>query len=177
MLRWFILAALLLTPTTTCSLFEEGPHPSDKKLLDTFRAREGSFNRLKKMVEEDSHVVRIAHDFTWLDNNLNWPRPDSELGFSVQRWDEYRRIFREINLEEGVVWYSTPGGPVLLLASVRGRLSGGSEKGYAFSTQPLAPLFESLDHADQEIKKKNLPLTAPVYKRINDNWYLYYKKD
>ncbi len=90
------LAAIFLVPLLIFSLIsleENAPHPSDQSLTKIFFAHEADFGKLVNMSNEDSHVVRIASDFTWLDNNAGWPRPDSELGFSKQRWDEYRSLF------------------------------------------------------------------------------------
>lgn len=172
----FILAATLLLPSSAaCSLAGDDAHPSDSTLVSNFRTHEGDFSALVKMAEEDAKVVRIDYDFTWLEDNYRWPRPDSELGFSVERWDEYRSLFKKLRLEKGVARQSLPDGPILLLASTRGMVTGGSAKGYVFSRKPLSPLSDSLDHVDQEIRKKNVPANVPVYRSIKDGWYLFYQ--
>jgi hypothetical protein len=168
---------LLLSLVIGCDYLIDDPHPSDKELIANFQSQEEDFDTLIKMANEDSKVVRIGYDFTWLDNNYSWPRPDSELGFSKVRWEEYRRIFKKLHLEKGIAWYSIPDGPILLLSSTRGLATGGSEKGFAFSTNVLSPLFGSLDGIDLEIKKKNVNANVPVYRQLKNNWYLYYKGD
>src|ERR1043166_9895004 len=76
----------------------DAPHPSDQYLERVFAANQPEFEKLISMANEDSHVVRIASDFTWLDTSAAWPRPESGLGFSNQRWDEYRRLFSTLGL-------------------------------------------------------------------------------
>lgn len=177
MLRLALVTSVLLVLAlqNSCGLIADDPHPSDVELIDNFSKHETDFNVLVNMANEDSKVVRIAKDFTWLDTSVAWPRPESELGFPKERWDMYRRLFKKLDLEKGLAWYSVPDGPILLLASTRGMVTGGSDKGYAFSTNELSPLFESLDNINLEIKRKKLPANVPVYKRLKDSWYLYYR--
>jgi len=57
------------------------------------------FQRLVEMANEDyarSKVIRIAHDFTRLENNWGWPRPEADWGITKVRWDEYRKLFRSL---------------------------------------------------------------------------------
>src|SRR5436190_3345893 len=68
-------------------------HPSDASLVRNFQKHEESFNKLVRMSNEDSQVIRIAYDFTRLETNWAWPRPESKIGFSKERWNDYRRLF------------------------------------------------------------------------------------
>jgi|SRR5207253_7033743 len=95
-----LVVLLFLISLTTCDCVVALQHPTDNVLLDNFRAHEEDFNTLIKMANEDSHVVRIASDFTWLDSNYNWPRPEAEPGFSKERWEKYRSLFKVLQLEE-----------------------------------------------------------------------------
>lgn len=161
----FLLSAL----TSACSslVFGGNTHPSDADLESIFWRREAEFNELVSMSNFDSKVVRIAHDFTWLENNASYPRPDSELGFSKGRWEEYRRLFRTLELEDGIARAKQPE-VVRLIASSEGMAIGGSSKGYVYSPEDLSPLAESLNSYSE------LPHNKPVYKKITGNWYLYY---
>ena len=122
--------ALLLYFAMSCDLIFNIPHPSDDTLLRNFQEHEADFALLARMASEDSRVVRIAYDFTWLEDNAGWPRPESELGFSRQRWDEYRRLFRKLDLEAGLLNHQPD--IILFLASTKGLMTGGSMKGYAY---------------------------------------------
>src|SRR5258706_3463080 len=77
-------------------------HSSDAKLISNFQSHESEFDHLIQMAKEDPHVVRIASDFTWLDSDYHWPRPDSQIGFSKERWDEYRNMFSRLGVNAGL---------------------------------------------------------------------------
>jgi hypothetical protein len=143
------------------------PHPSDAALEAIFRLHEADFNQLVEMSNVDAKVVRIAPDFTWLDDNPRWPRPESEIGFSIERWNQYRELFDRLGLRKGLSRYPD-GSTIELIASTQGLLTGGSSKGYIHSTKNLSPLYDSLDHPASSSEGKY------VYKRLKKNWYLFY---
>jgi hypothetical protein len=163
------LAAIIAVPALIfglMSLGESAPHPSDQYLEQMFLAHEGDFNRLVEMSNVDMHVVRIAPDFTWLDNNAGWPRPESQLGFSPQRWDEYRSLFAKLRLTSGILNYQP--NLILFLASTKGLVTSGSMKGYAYSLKEPEVIVESLDNP-------SFSQSHIVYKRLKGNWYLFYE--
>src|SRR5271166_2703890 len=75
--------------------------PSDEALRARFLAHRVDFERLVVMTNEDSHLTRIAPDFTWLDDDVAWPRKN--IGISEQRWNDYRQIFRRVGASEGMI--------------------------------------------------------------------------
>ncbi len=169
-----ILILLCITMLVGCDMVFDIPHPSDDKLIKNFQKHESDFNKLISMSNEDSKVIRIADDFTRLENNWSWPRPDSEIGFSTQRWNEYRSIFIKLGLDEGIerdqVSDKTA---IFLIASAKGIVNRGSSKGYAYSEKELLPLFDSLDQ--NPIKREDRQRHGTLYKRIKDYWYIYYE--
>ena len=164
-----VLVAAIAVFAGACS---PGSLPSDATLEREFAAHRSTFERLATMAEEDRRVVRIAPDFTWLEDNLAWPRPDSKLGFSVERWNQYRQIFRELSLDVGTNRRMDKPGVLFLIASAKGLVTGGSDKGYAFSQKPPGPLHESLDSFPQGSTSG-----APSFKHLDGNWYLYLQWD
>lgn len=143
--------------------------PSDAELEETFRNHEDDFNQLIEMSQVDSKVIRIASNFTWLDDNLSYPRPESELGFSKERWDEYHQIFVKLGIKGGLIRYPDTG-VILFFVSNKGLVTGGLAKGYAYSTKDLTPIYNSLDNFQPSASSSE----KPVYKRLNKNWYLFY---
>ena len=150
-------------------------HSPDAKLIANFQSHEKDFDQLIQMAKEDPHVVRIASDFTWLDSDYHWPRPDSQIGFSQERWNEYRNMFSKLGLNGGLAWSWDHS--IFLTASAKGLTISGSEKGYVFSEKPLSPTFDSLDNMHQEIREGRVKPGLPVYRKIKDGWYLYYEGD
>jgi ABC-type oligopeptide transport system substrate-binding subunit len=169
------LLLLLLATVSACKNAFDNSHSKDAELISNFEQHEQEFNTLIQMAKEDSHVVRIAYDFTWLDTDYHWPRPSSEIGFSEGRWDQYKRIFSKLGLRKGLAW--TSDGAIILISSTRGMMTDGSAKGYTFSTKPLSPTFDSLDHISEEIRSGKVSPGLPVYRKIKENWYLYYEGD
>jgi len=118
-----ILALLLFT--AACDPFDaKRQHPADAKLLQRSQKNEAAFKRLVQMSNQDSNVTRIAYDFTRLETNWAWPRPDSLLGFSKERWDEYRKLFNKLDLPSGLGRANDWPSPLILLpASSKGRMN------------------------------------------------------
>jgi len=147
-------------------LNDDREHPSDEALETTFREHEADFEKLIEMSNVDATVIRIAPDFTWLEDSTRWPRLESELGFSGERWNEYRELFRRLRLTKGLARYPD-GQTVELIASTQGLLTGGSGKGYVYSSKELKPLHNSLNDLG--------PTGRHIYKRLKaPNWYLFY---
>jgi hypothetical protein len=166
LLAFRVAAALACFAAVAC-----GEHPTDDALRRRFEAHEQDFARLVAMSNEDARVVRIAPDFTRLDSNWAWPRPDSLLGFSRTRWEEYRALFRRVGLESGLTRETADGGApvVLLTASALGIVNHGSSKGFAYSTAALSPLYPSLDHLPNDVRSAN---HGVAYRPLRDGWYL-----
>jgi hypothetical protein len=80
-----------------------GPHqPSDAVLERRFNKERPDFDRLLTMMDEDRNMSRIAPDFTWRQDNVAWPRPESEWGISNERWNDYKRLFSKTGLDDGI---------------------------------------------------------------------------
>jgi hypothetical protein len=141
-------------------------------LLRRLAADRPLFDTLVAMSDQDSTVIRIAPDFTWLAKNWVWPRPASQLGFSQARWNRYRELFRRLGLQHGLererLVDSSPA--VFLWAFGLGAMDHGSRKGYLFTRGSVAPLLPSLD--------RNVSAAAggaehgTAYRAVGAGWYL-----
>jgi hypothetical protein len=170
----FGFSLILLVISAGCDPFNSNSkHPSDQKLMLLLQKNESSFNKLVAMSNTDSNVIRIAFDFTRLESSWAWPRPGSELGFSNERWDEYRDLFRKLGLKDGISRENNSNGPVIFFtASSKGMTFRGSSKGFAYSVNALSPAFDSLDQIEV-LKQKNQE-HGDGFKKIKDSWYLFY---
>lgn len=142
--------------------------PTDATLEANFKQHESDLELLADMSQADSRVVRVAKDFTWLDNNAAWPRPDSELGFSHERWEQYRQLFKKAGLEGGLT-REEHGEVIYFIFSSKGLVTHGTEKGYAFSKKELTPTADSLDDFARMPKGQSV-----VFKKLKEHWYLFY---
>jgi hypothetical protein len=123
------------------------------------------------MAEEDTHVIRIAGDFTWLDTDVSWPRKD--VGISDQRWEQYRTLFRKAGVPNGIS-KDPESFKVFFPIASRGLVPTGQEKGIVYSRAALTPVLKSLDQTPPaELYEKGHVL---VFKPIKGHWYLYYQE-
>src|SRR5215510_31998 len=163
-------------------------HASDSVMIKKFIRHKADFNLLVKMASEDSrasfigsHFVGLENEGAWpptiyLDEDKDWPRSESEMGFSRQRWDEYRKLFKRLNLQYGIDRKHEMPDAIFFTASID--LSPLDEdynarikKGYVYSANGMYnSLTGSLDGT-----KINRPAT--FFKKMNDrdHWYLFYE--
>lgn len=147
---------------------------SDAALIRQFVAHRADFERIVVMANADTHLSRIAPDFTWLDNNVAWPRED--IGISAQRWDDYKRLFRSVGAPVGIIHDSEKQRVIIPLVD-EGLVPSGWEKGVVYSSTPLSPVLHSLDEKPPD-KLWDGPDRSHVlvYRPIENHWYLYYEQ-
>lgn len=150
------------------------PFPSDKALRARFFAHRTDFERLVTMANEDNRLTRIASDFTWLDNDVAWPRKD--VGISEERWNDYRRLFQIVSATKGIAKGANPNRIIFPIMS-QGLVPAGYEKGLVYSQTPLSPVLRSLDKKPPDELWDGPDHThVLVYKPVEDHWYIYYEQ-
>ena len=160
------IAALIVR--STLNQYGDLSQPSDAILESNFKQHESDLELLLEMSNADNRVVRISSDFTWLANNAAWPRPESELGFSQESWDQYRTLFRKVGLESGITREKS-GEVVYFIFSSKGLVPHGTEKGYTFSKKELSPTVDSLDDFTRFPKGQRV-----MFKKLKEHWYMFY---
>lgn len=148
----------------------------DPKLLANFKRNSKEFDKLLAMSQKDSHLIRIADDYTWLDSDTKWPR--ANIGLSLGRWDEYRQFFARLSLAEGILRTPDFPGATFFIVRARGLCTGGSSAGYVYSTKALSPTSESPGKAlDAEARQDPKKYYAYVFKPLKPDWYAFYEID
>jgi hypothetical protein len=148
--------------------------PSDAALRARFDAHRIDFERLVAMASEDKHLTRIAPDFTWLDDDVSWPRKD--VGISEARWNEYRQLFQRVGAKVGIS-RSEDSPAIFISIFTQGIVPSGSEKGLVYSRTPLTPVLKSLDERiPDELRDGPDRSHVLVYRPIEDHWYIYYEQ-
>lgn len=161
--RLFLLLAFFMVCIPACRQQTEAL-PSDSSLESRFERIHADLELIRRMSDEDASVIRIASDFTWLADNLQWPRPEEKWGISRARWDTYRSLFKRIGCPDGIF---RRGRDLYITCGTRGLVTDGSEKGYAYILQ-VDPqrVVEDLDVA--------IPARGrPYFKPIAEPWYLF----
>lgn len=157
-MRRGILASLVLTVVVCCT----GRPRSDTWMREHLSHHRADFDRLVRMSAEDYRargVIRIAHDFTRLEKNWAWPRPEEDWGITKARWDEYRALFRTLQLPSGLERAGEGFQHVQLMVYGVGLASEGKEYGYLWSPTPPEPISDT-----------SREFTA---KPFEGNWYRY----
>lgn len=134
----------------------------ETKLRGEFEAKLAVLERLRRMSDEDSRVIRIAPTFTRLEDDWSWPRPPEKLGFSEQRWNEYRRLFREAGVSAGI---DRDSGYTFLTTKTCGLAVSGKSYGYAFAREKPKQMLPSLDAF-------SLP-NGVGFVPVKGDWYLF----
>jgi hypothetical protein len=105
-------------------------------------------------------VTRIASDFTRLENNWGWPRPESDWGITRDRWDEYRELFMVAKLRNGIDRSNAAAtDEVYFPIWGQGLADNSHEVGIVFAPHPPS-----------NMKGESLVIE---YKPISDDWYSY----
>lgn len=139
--------------------------PSEKALSRKFHSHRSSVEKILAMASEDDHVTRIAPEFTWLEDDVSWPRSGSKLGFSEEKWEEYRRLFKEAAVPDGIVRRDSA---VYFLVETCGIVGSGRTNGYVYSETLPSPILESLRELREE---------GTGYVPLEGNWYLFAERD
>jgi hypothetical protein len=125
-LLWSGIIIVLLAPFVLFALISNAldfntntPHPSDNELIQNFQSNEEDFNKLVNMSNVDAKVERIAFDFTHVtgENQSGEMGKDRPVGFSEDRWNEYRAIFNKLKLKSGISRESDSKGTIIYLTS------------------------------------------------------------
>jgi len=148
--------------------------PSDESLRSRFFSHRTDFERLATMANEDSHLTRISPDFTWLDDNVSWPR--SNIGISEARWNDYRQLFEAVGTSKGILKGTNPARIIFPITS-EGSAPTGYAKGLVYSQARLSPVLKSLDKKlPRELWDGPDRSHVLVYTPIEDHWYIYYEQ-
>lgn len=144
---------------------------SDAALKSHFVKHRADFEKIVAMANEDARVTRIAPEFTWLDDDAAWPRKN--VGISEQRWDEYRRLFRQVGVSVGI-WKNINPPRIFFPVVSEGLVPAGYTKGIVYSASPLSPTLKSLDEKPPDRYWERGHVL--VYKPIEDHWYMYFEQ-
>lgn len=138
--------------------------PHDAQLIQNFEAHRAEFNRLLEMAGDDAAVYRIS-------NGEVPPR-----GMSDSRFQEYKKVFRDLDIESGVNHgMSSFRESLFILSGTSVPIGMTSEAvGYVYSAVPLRPIvgrlpisyFPTPGHAGHGEEFSFRPLEK--------NWYLFY---
>lgn len=160
--------------------------PNDSVLIKTFKSHEPEFQKLVGMAGQDSTATIISNSIvcfsaletggpqTYLHRDKPRPASDTHLDFPELRWREYSKLFENLGLKGGLYRKGALPEGIFFAASVRVIELDNDEaaivkKGYVYIPNSIRDnLTGNLD---------NIQINRPAifYKRIQDDWYLFYE--
>lgn len=147
----------------------DAPHPSDAALAAEFRDKRSDYEKLLRMVQEETRVTRISYDFIWIDG-AGTPTPEQQTALLPKaRWDQYRRLFKALKLESGVMRWSDSGS-IGFLRSSSGLSVSGSDKEIIWSPTSLQDVLVPSDRRTTE--QACTPGRCYEVRQIAPEWYI-----
>ena len=159
---------------------------SDASLIGKFRSHEAQFQSLAALAIQDYHIVMIqdsvvllfqegtATPYVHLERGKSWPASEAKLNFSQSRWKDYLDAFRKLDLKGGMERKRDLPDATFFVASIEVLELDNDEsavitKGYAYIPGNME--YNLKDNLD-DIK---MDRPATFYRKIQDQWYLYYR--
>jgi hypothetical protein len=158
---------LLVSLLIGCGGFPDDiPHKSDSVMIENFRNNKVGFEKLLLMVQEDEK--KVGDKFFRIDDDWFEPKNLNELVIGAERVEEYRKIFKQLDVQRGFYAYGK-GDFYIFVSSSQGLSVSGSSKSYVWSKETPKILVEcDLDTYNKEHK----PPKSTIYRHIEGNWYL-----
>src|SRR5882757_8187608 len=137
----------------------------DPNLVLNFKRNPVRFEQLRAMAAQDVHLRRIAYDYTNVDEAT--VNAGDRVGLVTARWNDYRRLFDELSLREGIVRNEDYPDALFLIYRTKGLCTGGSSSGYVYSaTEPHPLVTNSVATAIETEGREKHIYTVWVFRRL-----------
>lgn len=157
---------------------------TDAEMEKTFSDKREVFEKLLQMFDKDREVTAITSTITYpITEAVNNPvLVEKPVSFSKDRWNSYRELFRELKLKKGLLREDKKETEeIFLRTDYKDYGIGSADKGYIYTNNKVMPLVDSIDSIlellrnDDDKAKEFFSKEHAYYKKIADNWYLYFK--
>jgi hypothetical protein len=164
-MQWFarfIVAGALVVALLLFMRVSETPHSThhqtDLQLLSALQRQRALYIQLMGMYRQDAPLFSINPQFM-----------DPEHAVDEGRWQQYQQLFSLLSLDGGMRGWGQGG--IMFIRSILPVAEGNSTKGYVYHPQNPLPIYADLDKAAAQI-----PINTVAYRKIDDDWYLFYLK-
>lgn len=150
--------------------------PSDKTLLTEFKSHHSELDTLARMSQQQADGIRTTDNFKKLEIDWGWARTKSKRRMTLERWTEYRRLFREVDLTG---FDKDKAGNVYFIAFATdlapGGATSGASKGFVHCinagerNQVFFPCIELPDRRQAGAASDR----GYSYRDLGENWYLF----
>ena len=145
--------------------------PSDTTLRSQFQSHRSELEALARMSQEDADGIRITGNSKRLENDWWWASPKPKRGITGEKWIEYRRLFRQVDLS-GLDKDKV--GNVYFVAATD-FVGGGTTKGFVHCInfggrdKAFLPCAEQQDRGQvEEAGDKGYS-----YRKLGQDWYIF----
>lgn len=161
----FVFAIAAITLQIGCS----SSHPTDDELIELYHSKKQTFETIVGMIREDDTMIRIDPKFTKATGHVDesYQHWIEDQKITESRWNEYKRLFREIGAQSGIT-AGEDRKSLSFLISTEGLSIGGSAKGISYLVVPPRHILDSLDAPERP------GMTGTNYRSIEGNWYIFY---
>lgn len=147
------------------------PHKTDAEMTANFQNHKSNFEKMLQMIEKDKDLKRV-------DNTWTLPEDPQTIGVSPERIAEYKELFRKAQTPRG--FYSYLPNSVMFIGSSQGLAVSGSSKSYMifFESAPENIVDDTDKYRSKgSVEAERRECKFPVYKQIENNWYIRYDAD
>ncbi len=148
--------------------------PSIETLQRRFPKQRADLETILAMSNQDTHMLRI--DPTWLMNDTSgqFLQYDPKAGISLERWNEYRRIFSRDGITQGIQRESGSDDAFIIVDS-EGLLNDGISNGYLFcGARPVhryAPCTSSSAKGSHQFSGVGSNDEGYSFLKLDGGWY------
>jgi hypothetical protein len=161
------LALLAFSILTGCS----NPPPDDDFLIETFESNRSDFEGLVRMMSEDTRIAplhKVARDYVQYDAG------QGDTTIDEQRLQEYRDLFTKLDLLSITHYTRNEESFVITVYAEGWSPEGGIYKGYEYFPDGFPARLEDSLVASLEYNPQVYESGTWLYRKINDNWYLWF---
>jgi hypothetical protein len=139
--------------------------PSENQLIRRFESHRAEFDRLLAMATADKAFRRIPAEGL------------PPKGLPHARFKDYLAAFRQLGIENGLVWEPTSSSNTLFVVAGSEIPIGGKNRseGYAYSPVVPTPLVKDLAIRELPVEIHRGNGERTVYRQLQDHWYLFYQ--
>lgn len=146
--------------------------PSINTLANRFPSQRKDLETIVSMSDHDAQLLRI--DPNWLSTyNHQYLGYSPETGITLERWNEYRRLFARNNITQGIQRDQASRDAFILVESV-GLLNRGKSNGYLYCGPGPAHRYQPCSLSQPEGKHPYSPGDEGFsYRKLADRWYAF----
>jgi hypothetical protein len=148
--------------------------PTVETLQNRFPKQRKDLETIVAMSNQDKHLLRIDPDWLLNDTTGQFTKYDPTAGITLERWNEYRRLFARNSITQGIQ-RQTDSDDAFIMVKSEGLLDRGISNGYLFCGQRPVHRYEPCIHPAARGKHAEDSQVEGGYEfiRLDGGWYAF----